>query len=406
MSVLLLGAAWPLGYPEAAILGGTGLIAVALSVLRVLPARRVSAERTVVPARVARGEAAEAVVTATGRGRRGVRGVDMEDLCGGIVVAVRTGALRPGETSTAAYPLPTHRRGRLAVGPLRTVRTDLFGLARRARRCAADTSVLVRPRVHPLPLLASGRAHHIEGPSSANADGGSQAFHTLRSYVTGDDLRRVHWRSSARTGELMVRHMVDVSMPHTTVVLDTRRSAYATEGEVGPPAGRLRDDEADPLGDADDAFELAVEAAASVARTALLTRFPLRLLTAAGTVLADSRRGVVPDELLDLLALVAFSDEASLAGAFDELDRTRAGGTLVVITGSGDLTGLEALARPAARFERIVLVRTGPQPGRGTDAPANAAEGHRPAGLSAAIPCLYVDSPQALVAAWQREAAR
>ncbi|GAA4958382.1 hypothetical protein GCM10023205_21260 [Yinghuangia aomiensis] len=381
VSVLLLALSWPLGYPEAAVLGGGGLLAVLGGVAWVLPPLRVDAARTVAPARVTRGDRAEAVVTVTVRGRRGARRVDLEDACDGRPVAVSVADAAPHAAAVTRYPLPTGRRGRLAVGPLHAVRADPAGLARRARRCADDTAVLVRPRVHPLPLLASGRAHHIEGPNSASADGGSQTFHTLRAYVMGDDLRRIHWRSTARTGELMVRQMVDVSMPRTTVVLDTRGAAYP-----GLPER------------AADAFELAVEAAASVCCAALLHRFPLRLLTEGGIALADSARGSAGDELLDVLALVAVSEGTSVADVFDELDRSRADGTLVVVTGTGDTAGFGGLAKVSGRFERVLVVRVGGAAAAAADEPASV--------LPPGTPYVYAASAEVLVTVWQREAAR
>ncbi|UGQ10368.1 DUF58 domain-containing protein [Yinghuangia sp. ASG 101] len=399
IAAALLAAAWPLGYPEAAVLGGAALLTTLGALAWALPPRRISAARVVVPARVARGDPAEAVVTLVNRGRRVLRRLALEDRCGGRPVPVEVTRLAPDKPGEARYGLPTDRRGRVVVGPLRVVRADPLGLTRRASVCAGETTLLVRPRVHPLPLLASGRAHHIEGPNSATADGGSQTFHALRGYVLGDDLRRVHWRSSARTGELMVRQMVDVSMPHTTVVLDTRSAAYDA---ARTPESRDT---------AERAFELAVETAASVACAVLLRRFPLRLLGAAGCVLAESRHSLTPDELLDALAVVEFTGERSLAAAFDAVDRARVGGTLVVVSGSHDLTGVRELARLADRFERTVVVRAA-APGhaaeRGTSERPAAGRGgpDGPGTVPRDIPCLPVDGPDSLVSAWRREAVR
>ncbi|HSA50092.1 MAG TPA: DUF58 domain-containing protein [Yinghuangia sp.] len=403
--ILLLAAAWPLGYPEAAVLGGAATLAALGALAWTVPPRHVTAGRTITPARVPRGDPAEAVVTLVTRARRGLRRLDLEDRCGGHPVPVRVTGLRPDEPREARYRLPTDRRGRVTVGPLFVVRADPLALTRRTSRCAGETALLVRPRVHPLPLLASGRAHHIDGPNSANADGGSQTFHALRGYVLGDDLRSVHWRSSARTGELMVRQMVDVSMPHTTVVLDTRSVAYENATDDGESASH----------DTEAAFELAVDTAASVAGAALLRRFPLRLLRETGGALADSRRGLTPDELLDALAVVGLSQEPSLAGVFDDLERDRTGGTLVVVTGRHDLTGAGALARLADRFERTVVVRTAaPHAGERTAeravkprrTPRHRETAEAQGTLPDDIPRLLVDGPDSLVAAWRREALR
>lgn len=119
----------------------------------------------------------------------------------------------------------------------------------------------LRPPQNRAPAGPPGRPDApLEGPTSDTADDGTLTFHSLREYVLGDDLRRVHWRSTARSGRLMVRRMIDVSLPTTTVVLDTSRDSYR-----------------DP-----EAFETAVDVAASVAGAAVLNHFPIRILTSAG----------------------------------------------------------------------------------------------------------------------------
>ena len=89
---------------------------------------------------------------------------------------------------------------------------------------------------------------------------GTASFHQLREYVPGDDLRRIHWRSTAKTGDLLVKQMVDTTRPELVVVLDNRTSAIG----------------------ADD-FEHAVEIAASILKAAEDDDFPTTLLFADGT---------------------------------------------------------------------------------------------------------------------------
>jgi uncharacterized protein (DUF58 family) len=238
------------------------------------------------------------------------------------------------------YALPTERRGELPVGPLRLVRGDLFGLARRVREYGERQTLLVRPRTVALPLLPSGRNHHLEGPTTDTAPAGTVTFHALREYVVGDDLRHIHWRSSARTGTLMVRQLVDASLPQTTIVIDTGRDAYA-----GP-----------------DDFELAVDAAASVAAGAAVVNFPVRVLTDEGT-LVETRGGPHDIELiLDRLATLTYHDVPH--SALDVARRVRAGGSLVVLTGGRGEISRAGTLRP--RFDRVVCVRVRPEaPGPG-----------------------------------------
>src|SRR5690606_20991656 len=124
------------------------------------------------------------------------------------------------------YELPTSRRGVISVGPMVLRRADPFGLVETTTHYGVIRTLWVHPRVHPIRALPSGVSRDLEGPTSDTAPQGGMAFHTLREYVRGDDLRHIHWRSTARLGNLMVRHMVDSSHPVNTVVLDTRAERY------------------------------------------------------------------------------------------------------------------------------------------------------------------------------------
>ncbi|WP_326809017.1 DUF58 domain-containing protein [Streptomyces sp. NBC_01775] len=377
----LTGAGYGFGYEEAAMLGFACLLGVVVALVWTARGPRLAARRRVTPRKVARGERADGSVTLTNTGSRTLRGLRFTDMCGDTPLVLEIPSLAAGEEHTALYALPTERRGRIPLGPLRLERADPLGLARRVRVFApaegGTDTLLVRPRVCLLPVLPSGKAHHVEGPTSDTADEGSLTFHALREYVLGDDLRRVHWRSSARTGTLMVKQLVDVSLPHTTVVLDTRAVAYRTE----------------------DDFELAVDSAASVAFAAARSHFPVTLLGDAGPILrTDGGGGNDADALLDRLALVRRSARTSAAAAFDDLERSRASGTLVVISGTEDATGLTALDRVRRRFDRTVLVRAG--------ADAHVPEGPERRALGTDVPQLHVSALDALLAGWRWEAVR
>jgi uncharacterized protein (DUF58 family) len=339
-SVLLYaGGAW-LGYPEASVLAAGGILAVAAAVLWTLPRPRLTVRREISPDRVARGDEARGVLHVTNTGRIRRAGMRAHDACGAGAIDVELPRLRPDRAETVRYALPTGRRGEIPVGPLRLVRADPFGLARRVREYGERQTLLVRPRTVALPLLPSGRNHHLEGPTTDTAPAGTVTFHTLREYVVGDDLRHVHWRSSARTGTLMVRQLVDASLPQTTIVIDTNEDAYPEP----------------------DDFELAVDAAASVAAGAARMSFPVRVLTGDGP-LVETRGGAHDIELiLDRLALLA--PHSVPHEALDVARQVRAGGSLVVITGArGQISRAGTLRR---RFDRVVCVRIRPEaPGPG-----------------------------------------
>ncbi|MCW2876867.1 MAG: hypothetical protein JWQ95_967 [Sphaerisporangium sp.] len=333
-SVVLYALAFGLGYPEPVVLASGGVIGLIGALLWTLPQARLEIRREVTPLKVARGEAAVAVLHVHNQGRRGLAGLRARDRVGAADHTVDVPRLRPGATRVVSYSLPTDARGEIGVGPLALVREDPLGLTRNVAEYGEAVVLLVRPRTVPLAVLPSGRAHHLDGPSSDRAPSGTATFHTLREYVVGDDLRHVHWRSSARTGTLMVRRLVDASLPLTTVALDNRASSYESSD-----------------------FELAVDAAASVAVGAARAGFPVRVVTGERTLL-DLKGGTGDAEVaLDGLAVARLCADP----AADPVRPVRPGGSLVVV--SGDSGAVDRVAAVRRRHDRTVCLRIAPAGG-------------------------------------------
>lgn len=323
-SLLLYVAGFALGYQEPVVLATGGLLALAAALAWTAPKPKLEVRREVTPLKVPRGDAAVAVLQVTNHGRWALSGLRARDRFGATEHTVDLPRLPRGTLKMVSYPLPTDARGEIPVGPLLLVRADPLGLTRRVREYGEAVTLLVRPRTVALPVAPSGRAHHLEGPTSDNAPSGTVTFHTLREYVVGDDLRHVHWKSSARTGTLMVRQLIDASLPTTTVVLDTRELA-----------------------------ELAVDAAASVAVAAARAGFPVRLLTGDGP-LAETKADA--DVILDRLALVRSGDRP----VTEAVRMAKGGGALVLVTADPGEAGRIAGVRK--RFDRVICVFVGDQP--------------------------------------------
>jgi uncharacterized protein (DUF58 family) len=323
-------AGWWLGYPELAVLGAGGLLALACAALRLAVPVRLAVLRQVAPIRVPRGDLAVAVVTCVNTGRWRSGPVRALDHCAGFEVAVDLPALPAGGEGTTSYVLPTNRRGQFAVGPLRVVRTDPLGLLRRVRACGEAACLYVVPKTVPVPALASGRVASPEGLRSERAAGGTTTFRSLRPYEFGDELRHVHWRTSARTGTLMVRELVDTSLPRTIVLLDDRAGAYQTPGD----------------------FELAVDVAASVALGAARHGYPVSIL--AGAHVLSS----VDAEVLDRLALVGTTDGTDLSAALVAARPRDGAAALVLVTGTKSVD-LQRVCSVRATYDRIVVLRAG-----------------------------------------------
>lgn len=121
------------------------------------------------------------------------------------------------------WPISTRRRGLQLVGPTALEFANPFGLGRRTLATRESSRVLVVPQISPAPVWLPTHGH-------ATADGrerqGSELFDSLRAYASGDPMNSVHWRSSARTGQLMVRRMVETTVPSLMVVLDVEAAAY------------------------------------------------------------------------------------------------------------------------------------------------------------------------------------
>ena len=140
------------------------------------------------------------------------------------------------------FAVPTKRRAVLVVGPVRSVRDDPLSLMRRQVTWARSQELYVHPRTVRLDEAASGFLRDLEGTPSSDLSSSDIAFHALRDYTPGDDRRHVHWRTTARTGKLMVRQFEETRRSHVVVALDNLADHYASEDE----------------------FELAVSAAASI----------------------------------------------------------------------------------------------------------------------------------------------
>src|SRR5579875_2680001 len=321
---------------------GVGLLAVVLLGLIVVarPSRLVI-DREIQPPRVPKGSPAVAFLTFANRGRRTVPVSVATQPFGGKRVRTVIPKLRRGERGTRAYRLPTTRRGIFDVAPVELTRRDSFELFRLSRKFGRVERIWVYPRLMALRSLPTGQVRNLEGPSSDTSPQGSITFHRLREYLPGDDLRLVHWRSSAKFGSLVVRHNVDTSQPYSVVLFDQRPSLYTEES-----------------------FEQAVDVTASAVVTAAANKAPVELRLTDGTVLGGPRlREVTP--LIDHLTGVQAQDaEGTAAGSLQaellRLRRARGGTALIVVTGVADAADLPYLAALRRRFERLVLIGIDP----------------------------------------------
>ncbi|MDA0565353.1 DUF58 domain-containing protein [Streptomonospora sp. S1-112] len=342
---------------------------------------RVVHSRALEPARAAAGSDARVLVrvanAATALPVAGLRVADElpDDL--GIAPTFNVGFLGPRAVRDVTYRVRPRMRGAYPIGPLTASFADPLDCLRVSRRVGAPMTLLVTPQVVALPTGPLPGAAAEGGDSTVRTlSGGTDDDPVPRAYRHGDDLRRVHWRSTARHGELMVRREEHRVSDRSAVLVDMRAAAHAG---AGPESSQ----------------EVAVSAAASVALHLIGRGHETRLHTESGEVAASRR-----DALLDALALARSSDVAGLAGAAVSARAAAVSGRglLVAVLGAlsaADVAALSALSGARDHACVAVLCRGAAWPAA---APAAAgAAALRGAGWSV----LEIGTPDDLPAAWQ-----
>jgi uncharacterized protein (DUF58 family) len=224
------------------------------------------------PSRVVVGERAMGQLRVRNDGAKALLPAVMELPVGGAIAEFGIPGLKPGEEHDELFAVPTERRAVIEAGPARSVRGDHLGLLRRVVDWTELVDLFVHPRTAPLAPSAAGLVRDLEGQVTKKITNNDLAFHALRPYEPGDDRRYVHWRTSARTGQLMVRQFNETRRSQLTMVLVEDTAAYADAAE----------------------FELAVSMTASIATQVIRDGTQI-------SVVAESRalRTHAPTALLD-----------------------------------------------------------------------------------------------------------
>nr|MDQ6928213.1 DUF58 domain-containing protein [Actinomycetota bacterium] len=282
-----------------------------------------------------------------------------------------------GGRETASYRLPADRRGRFELGPLEAHRADPFGLVSRTTHIAAAVELTVYPAIDTVVEMVPARGYRQATTQPATAGPTGEDFATLRAYEVGDDLRQVHWPSTARLDELMIRQLDHPLEGHATVLLDLRADVHT-----------------------DETLERAVSAAASVLVACSRRHSLVRLATTEGVDSGFGTGTAHIDAILERLAVAEVGDGDHLAGVVGALSRSRHGGPSAFVgtdaLAAGDL-GLVARLQSRRRPLAVVLFGRDDVPGGSTRSADHA---------TLATTIVNVATSEPFAASWNRAMAR
>ncbi|MBD8024614.1 DUF58 domain-containing protein [Microbacterium gallinarum] len=245
------------GWVEWMVAGAAALVLVAASVPFLFGARSYDVDLSLTHERVVAGDGVTGEIVVRNDGHRIALPGRLDIPVGAGLVEFGVPLLRPGHTVSQPLDIPGLRRGIVTVGPATTVRSDPIGLLRREHAFEDVHDVYVHPRTTSLPSTSAGLIRDLEGSPTRRLVDSDMSFHAIREYAPGDSRRQIHWKSTAKTGRLMVRQYEESRRSRMAVVLGVAEHEYA-----------------DP-----DEFELAVSCAASLGLRAVRDARDVEIVT-------------------------------------------------------------------------------------------------------------------------------
>jgi uncharacterized protein (DUF58 family) len=333
LAIALLVAGPMLHWRELVAAGAFLALALLLAVMFVVGGLPLLARLDLARDRVIVGERANGYLTVANPSGRRSRSLVVEFPVGAGRAAFELPGLAPGAEHEELFAVPTAHRAVLDVGPVTAVRSDPLGLLRRERHLSKMDTLYVHPKTLRVDGSAAGLVRDLDGRTVPKVSDNDVSFHALRGYVSGDDRRHIHWKSSAKTGTLMVRQFEETRRSHLLTMVSSRLEDYAS----------------------DDQFELAISVAGSLGTQALADGQQLSAVSSHGSLPAASAQ-----RFLDGLSGLTYDWQANrlvdvarhLSG--DEL----AASVMVLCIGSGvTITDLRRARQHLPVDTRVIAVR-------------------------------------------------
>ncbi|OJX67025.1 MAG: hypothetical protein BGO95_09815 [Micrococcales bacterium 73-13] len=285
--------------------------------------------------RVVAGSRVDAAITVTNASRRVSLPVVLDIPVGSGLVEAAVPMLRGRASHVERLEIAAPRRSIIEVGPMRITRGDPIGILRREIDWPQVEQVYVHPVTVRLPSTSAGFVKDVEGQPTSRIVDSDLAFHAIREYIPGDSRRHVHWKSTAKTGRLMVRQFEETRRARIAVVLDVLAEEYGGEDE----------------------FELGVSAAVSLALQAVRDGREVLAVTSGRHELRRGPEAAIttlptrsPKHLLDASCAVELDAAAEPLEAVTRLTAQAFPGLSIafLVTGSG--VAMQRLQRAAFAF--------------------------------------------------------
>jgi uncharacterized protein (DUF58 family) len=273
----------------------------------------VSLNRRLGSAAVHDGDTTSVTVLMENRSRRSLGYLTLEDDVNLLGIATfEVARLKKGESTTATYRVTCRPRGVYRVGPTLVRTTDPLGLAEFHSGTGPIDRIVVYPAVEELTgfPIVRGQDPAMQASRPEHSRRGGEDFYTLREYQRGDDLRRVHWPSSAKTDELMIRQLETPWQSRALVLLDVRAGSYQSN----------------------EGFEKAVSGAATIVTHLVGSGFDADLWAGDAEPIDASRYGPA----MERLALVQPDPSIDIQAVASRIRQKGGGGALVIVTGIAD----------------------------------------------------------------------
>lgn len=315
------------------------VLAVGIGVASVRSARpNVGIQRTVTPVQVHDGDRAVVVVGLVA-GKRIHSATVIDEVHGLGTARFVASRIQANERIEARYEVLCHPRGVYRIGPATVIVEDPFGLAQSVGTAKSVDRLVVFPAVEDLTGLPAGRGldPSADITRASFTQAGGDDFYTLREYQVGDDLRRVHWPTSAKRDELMIRQLEAHWQSKALVLLDARTSVYESE----------------------TAFEHAVSGAASAVRHLFRSGYrPTVWVGGKSSVGVGSHDGY--RRAMEELAVVTTQQSVDLVRVVSQRKGGDGiGGVLVMMTGTPDEGAMQAFRALDHDFDRKIVMSVG-----------------------------------------------